>query len=65
MVRGSTLYVINVSGDEAAKMWVIPTMVFIHWLCILLELPPDMLVSDPLVITNCFKGSAQSHAESA
>eukprot|EP00975_Prorocentrum_lima_P004673 1017424-Prorocentrum_lima.AAC.1 len=65
MVRGSTLDVINVSGDAADKVRVVTTMVFTHWLCVLVELPPDLLVGDPLLIANFLEGSAQSHAESA
>eukprot|EP00975_Prorocentrum_lima_P053665 11259202-Prorocentrum_lima.AAC.1 len=65
MVRGSTLDVVDVSRYETDKEWVITTMVFTRWLCVLPELPPDLLVRDPLLVTNFFEGSAQSHAESA
>eukprot|EP00975_Prorocentrum_lima_P029742 6242398-Prorocentrum_lima.AAC.1 len=65
MIRGSTLSVINVSRDEADKVWTEATMIRVHGFHALGELSPNLLVSDPLLITNLFEGSAQSHAESA
>eukprot|EP00975_Prorocentrum_lima_P028676 6025583-Prorocentrum_lima.AAC.1 len=48
-------------GDETDKLCVEAG----HRLRMLVELPPNLLVGDPLLVTNLFEGPAQPHAEGA
>eukprot|EP00975_Prorocentrum_lima_P009129 1944968-Prorocentrum_lima.AAC.1 len=65
MVSGSTLDVINVSGDEADMLRAEATVVIVHRLHALGDLSPNLFVCDPLLVPNFSQGSTQPHTESA
>eukprot|EP00975_Prorocentrum_lima_P010269 2185743-Prorocentrum_lima.AAC.1 len=48
-ICGSTFYVVDVCGDETDELWAVATVLVCDQRRVLVELSPDLLVSDSLL----------------